>query len=176
MSNPSLTLRAGQLVELPYSLDIENASERLFTEFGIVFSISDDHPFVVAERARWRDAIARGDLWFAWVDELPVGFSVLGLRDGRAYLEQLAVRPEYGRRGIGRALVEKACDVSRARGETELWLTTYSHVPWNAPLYEKLRFSRVSEAVCPAEIRVTLAEQRSVLPFPEQRVAMRRYL
>jgi len=176
MNAPVVMCRPARLVELPYAIVIEESSERLFTDFGIVFEIANDHPFVVDERGRWRDAIPRGDLWLAWVDELPVGFSVLGERDDRAYLEQLAVRPEYGRRGIGRTLIEKACEVCRSRGETELWLTTYAHVPWNAPLYEKAGFSPVFEDACAPQIRATLAAQREVLPAPEQRVAMRRML
>jgi GNAT superfamily N-acetyltransferase len=176
MNASVVTFRPARLIELPYALVIEEASERLFAEVGIVFQIGDDHPFVVDERLRWRAAIQRGDLWLAWVDDLPVGFSVLGERDGRAYLEQLAVRPEHGRRGIGRALIEKACEVCRSRGETELWLTTYDHVRWNAPLYEKAGFSKICEAECPPDIRATLAGQREVLPDPAQRVAMRRRL
>ena len=40
----------------------------------------------------------------------PVGFTRIDrLADGAAHLEQLAVHPDHGRHGIGRALVTAAC-------------------------------------------------------------------
>jgi GNAT superfamily N-acetyltransferase len=176
MNGSFIAFRPARLVELPYAIAIDDDSVRLFTEIGLVFEVPDEHPFVVAEHARWRSAVSRGDLWFALSDDLPVGFSVLGRRDGIAYLDQLSVRPAYGRRGIGRALIERVCDVCRGRGDTELWLTTYDHVPWNRPFYERARFARVSEDACGPEIRAILADQRAALPEPQQRVAMRRLL
>jgi GNAT superfamily N-acetyltransferase len=176
MRGSSFVFRPGRLIELPYAIAIDDDSGRLFNEIGLFFGIPDEHPFVVAEHARWRFAISRGDLWFALSDDLPVGFSVLARRDGLAYLDQLAVRPAYGRRGLGRALIERACEICRERGDAELWLTTYDHVPWNRPFYERVHFTRVPEDACGTEVRAILAEQRAVLPEPEQRVAMRRVL
>ena len=76
------------------------------------------------------------------------------------------------RRGIGGALVALAVDWSKNR---PLWLTTYGHVPWNAPYYERFGFSRVDEASCGPEMRWFLDEERRALPCPEQRVVMVRH-
>ena len=46
----------------------------------------------------------------------PVGFAVLLERTDAAILEGLFVEPEYGRRGIGRLLVEDASSRARAAG------------------------------------------------------------
>jgi GNAT superfamily N-acetyltransferase len=174
MNGSLLVLRPSRLAELPYAFSIDDDAGEMFNEIGISFGIPDAHPFVVAEHERWRLAVARGDLWFALSDDVPVGFLVLGRRDGLAYLDQLSVRTAYGRRGIGRTLLEKACEVCRGRGDTEVWLTTYDHVPWNRPFYERAGFVRVSVDACGTEICAILAEQRAALPAPEQRVAMRR--
>lgn len=60
--------------------------------------------------------------------------------DGNAHLEQLSVLPEFGRRGIGRRLVEAAKAEARARGCSRMTLRTYADVPWNAPFYSSCGF------------------------------------
>jgi GNAT superfamily N-acetyltransferase len=57
-----------------------------------------------------------------------------------AHLEQLAVLPAHGRRGIGRSLVEAACTWAAARGHARISLRTYADVPWNAPFYARCGF------------------------------------
>ena len=55
-----------------------------------------------------------------------------------------------------------------------LTLTTYAHVPWNAPWYERMGFKRLREEELSLGLRTRMSEERAVLPAPEQRVAMRR--
>lgn len=71
---------------------------------------------------------------------LVVGFVHVLVIDGHAHLEQLSVLPAFGRRGIGRQLVEAALTESRRRGHTEITLRTYVDVPWNAPFYASCGF------------------------------------
>ena len=52
------------------------------------------------------------------------------------------------RRGMGTALLtaaERMAEKTRARN---LWLTTYRHLPWNAPFYARLGF-RVMDELSP---------------------------
>jgi hypothetical protein len=65
-----------------------------------------------------------------------------------------------------------AISLCRQRGEQELWLTTYSHVPWNRPFYERIGFELAAAQQCGPELCETLQEQRRHLPEPEQRIAM----
>ncbi|PRB11035.1 GNAT family N-acetyltransferase [Microbacterium sp. MYb62] len=69
-----------------------------------------------------------------------VGFVHVMEIDGHAHLEQLSVLPAYGRRGIGRRLVEAALAEARRRGHSEITLRTYVDVPWNAPFYASCGF------------------------------------
>ncbi|WP_375390294.1 GNAT family N-acetyltransferase [uncultured Amnibacterium sp.] len=69
----------------------------------------------------------------------PIGFVHVLEHDG-AHLEQLAVLPEAGRRGHGRALVRAALVESARRGHERVTLRTYADVPWNAPFYASLGF------------------------------------
>ncbi len=62
--------------------------------------------------------------------------------DGHAHLEQLSVLPTYGRRGIGRRLVQAA--LSETRGPADIVRSPSAPtvtVPWNAPFYGLLRFT-----------------------------------
>ena len=74
------------------------------------------------------------------------------------------------RRGVGRSLMAFAQRWSATQGE--LWLTTYRHVPWNGPWYERLGFARVAEAVWRPELRAIVESERGALPCPDERIAM----
>lgn len=157
--------------ELDVLVAIDDDASLLYAMAGLPLGLPPDHPFVLAEGRRWGRAIAEGAAWVAVDgDDQPVGFAVLGQLDGRPYLDQVAVRLAWMRRGLGTALVRRALE--QARGAGELWLTTYSHLPWNGPFYEKLGFSEVPEAICGPEMREVLREQRRLLPSSRFRTAM----
>ena len=80
------------------------------------------------------------------------------------------------RGGIGRALLEATQLVARDCGARALWLTTYRHLTWNRPYYERLGFVVVPEDECGPEIRRTVAYERRFLPSPQERVIMRKDL
>ncbi len=69
-----------------------------------------------------------------------VGFVHVLEIDGHAHLEQLSVLPSFGRRGIGRRLVDAALAEARYRGHALITLRTYADVPWNAPFYASCGF------------------------------------
>ena len=173
------SLRLANADELALAVAIDDAAALLFSQAGIVFDLADDHPFMVAEHERWRRALEAKQLWFACSasdSQRPIGFYALARAGDCAYLEQLSVLPEYGRRGVGSMLLETACARCQERGDAEVWLTTYAHVPWNKPFYERHGFQVVPEAQCNAALRALLEEQRAFLPYPEQRIAMSRKL
>ena len=61
---------------------------------------------------------------FLWVeDQRIVGFSAADPRDGSVFA--LFVEEGYERRGIGRALFRRACDVLVEAGCPRMWLTTW---------------------------------------------------
>ena len=74
------------------------------------------------------------------VNDPPVGFVSVELVGGIPHIWQLAVDPDHGRRGLGRALMEAACDWARSEHFDAITLTTYRDVPWNGPFYESLGF------------------------------------
>ena len=103
-----------------------------------------------------------------------VGFAVAWVVDGEGHLDELAVVPACGRRGVGRALVDTVVAWTVAQGLASITLTTFRDVPWNAPYYEKLGFHVVS-TLTPA-LQALVDEQATWGLDPSLRVVMRRPL
>jgi GNAT superfamily N-acetyltransferase len=101
----------------------------------------------------------------------PVGFVHVLEIEGHAHLEQLSVRPEQQRRGLGAALVRAAKDEARARGFERLSLCTYRDVPWNGPYYRGLGFTEVTD-LAPYEQRLRDTERQLRLDVNGVRVVM----
>lgn len=75
----------------------------------------------------------------------PLGFITLDIVDGLPNIWQLSVLPDEQRRGIGKNLIEAACDWARANNLEATTLTTFRDVPWNGPFYQRLGFSALSD-------------------------------
>jgi GNAT superfamily N-acetyltransferase len=121
------------------------------------------------------DACLHGRLWVALADHVPVGFAHVVVHEPRvAHLEELDVHPEHGRRGLGRRLVSTVCTWAATRGYDAVTLTTFRHVPWNMPFYQRLGFEAIpTEDLSPALQWVVGEEARRGLD-PARRVVMRR--
>jgi GNAT superfamily N-acetyltransferase len=76
----------------------------------------------------------------------PVGLCRIDAVGAGAHLEQLSVRPEHGRQGLGRTLLRAGIDWAEAHGYPELTLTTFRDVPWNGPFYASEDFVEVGPA------------------------------
>lgn len=59
------------------------------------------------------------------------------------HLEQVAVRPEVARGGIGTMLLRAAMGAVLDRGQDWLTLMTYAEVPWNGPWYAREGFAEI---------------------------------
>ena len=162
--------------ELSLAIQIDDDASSLFDTVGISFdALTPAHPFVRHTYARWEDAAAHNRAFLAIDDDgTPIAFAALArLPEGDALLEQLSVRRPFMRRGVGRALVQRALEWARQQEHAWLWLTTYMHVPWNRPYYERMGFHCVNEPECPRSVSEILEEERAALPQPTQRTAMR---
>lgn len=121
--------------------DIELRAGALFRGTGL---LPEGGETSVAETAQHVTAI-NADLSFtAHIDESPVGFVMGWLQPDSAYLAELSVDPDFGQRGIGRALVERFCEAAWAQSARCVTLSTFRDVPWNAPFYAKLGFGEIA--------------------------------
>jgi GNAT superfamily N-acetyltransferase len=128
---------------------IELEADRLFETVGI-------GPFVNDES---ENHLERATLTLATGDP-PVGFVCVELLDGEPHIWQLAVLPHHGRRGLGRALVDAACEWARGEGFEAITLTTYRDVPWNGPFYRSLGFADLEDL--PPGLAAIREHERSV--------------
>jgi GNAT superfamily N-acetyltransferase len=171
MSDDVLIRRASP-AEIAEVISIDDDACALYETVGLHFDIGPDHPFAQAEHARWARAANDGNVFLAERAGSPaVAVLVVGRVGGLAYVDQLSVRMSAMRDGIGGRLLMRAIEWA---GHDELWLTTYAHLPWNRPFYERHGFATVAESACPPGIVADLEEQRRWLPDPEQRIAMLR--
>lgn len=95
-----------------------------------------------------QQAISRGLVWVAQdAAGAPLGFVWLDAEAGpdAIGIAEIDVLPEHGRRGIGAALLEHACNWARAAGYRRVDLGTLADVPWNAPFYAKHGFAVVDK-------------------------------
>lgn len=132
---------------------------------------ADDEPFTTDEVTAY---VRAGHAWVAVVDDAVVGFVVVDVLDGCAHVEEIAVVPEHGGRGIGTALVEHVAAWAASQRLHAITLTTFRDVPWNRPWYERLGFRVLREDELTPGLRdVRAGEEAHGLPA-ELRVVMRR--
>jgi GNAT superfamily N-acetyltransferase len=150
---------------------IERLAGARFREVGLD-SVAEDEPMSVGALAEYASS---GRAWVA-VDEAdrPVGYILVDVVDGLSHIEQLTVRPDWQRRGVGMSLIwAAAAAADRAGLPHSLTLTTFDGVPWNRPLFERLGFRVLAEGDIGEDLgRVRLAEAARGLD-PATRVAMR---
>jgi len=116
-----------------------------------------------------------GALWVALdSDDRPVGFARVVTTGARVHLAELDVLPAHGRRGVGTALVRAVDQWARSGHFTEITLTTYLDVPWNAPFYAGLGFDVVPESEWDAETRHRFCEEAGLESEKARRVVMRK--
>jgi len=170
----SLFREAG-VEELEMLCDIDLDASRLFDRVGLELSPENGLEFAAAERSRWLECLQSGTTLVASDGSgKPVGFAAMRVLDGEPYLEQLSVRMSAMRNGIGTSLLSAIERLAAGTRKRSLWLTTYRHLPWNAPFYERAGFEIVPVEKCGNEVLSELLLQRRLLPLRENRVAMRK--
>lgn len=102
-----------------------------------------------------------------------VGFALAGVMDGAAYLAELDVLPEHGRRGIGRDLIEAVKLWAAQGGFPALLLVTFKDLPWNAPYYLRLGFEALAPDAHTPALQAVLQREAAAGLDASRRVAMR---
>ncbi|MFC5721378.1 GNAT family N-acetyltransferase [Streptomyces gamaensis] len=128
--------------DLPVLQDIERAAGEAFRALGMD-AIADDAPPSLPVLTGYQRS---GRAWTATTPaDHPVAYLLADIVDGAAHIEQVTVHPSHARRSIGRSLIDHLAHWSRTQGLTALTLTTFPHVPWNAPYYERCGFRVLGE-------------------------------
>lgn len=171
------SIRSGTPSDVADVIRIDDDATLLYAESGLVIALPASHPFTIDERSRWTRSAETGHLFIAEdAAGTAVGFAAFEPVERDVYLDQLSVARAAMRQGIGRALLRRVVQEARTLKHPFLWLTTYSHVAYNRPFYEREGLVVVPESECGPTIRHHLESQRTFLPAPEARVAMRKTL
>jgi len=131
-----LRIRLGELGDLPRLETIERETAAMFPPSTLPPDLAQ--PMPQAELAAGIDASL---LWVAeWVSAGPVGFVLCERHTSSLHIREMDVRPSFGRRGVGTRLLSQTCAAAKGCSLRFVTLTTFSHLPWNAPFYAKRGF------------------------------------
>ncbi len=160
--------------DLPFLPDIERRAAALFLDRMEDLGLTAEGLEQVTFASAFSSAQREGHLWVATVHSgRVVGFALVVIVDGLAHLKEVDVLPDYGRHGIGKALVETVCHWARGDGIPAVTLTTFRDVPWNAPFYAKLGFRVVDPSEIAPEHVALMDREREQGLRSDLRVLMR---
>ncbi|TDQ52106.1 acetyltransferase (GNAT) family protein [Actinorugispora endophytica] len=150
--------------DLDRLVEVSLAADTLFAGAGLELPPDDPAPVL----ARCSPVLVAG--------RPAMGLAALVELDGGAHLEQLAVHPGHGRRGVGTALLEAACSDARRRGHRGMTLTTFRDLPWNGPWYARRGFSELPESAWGPELAARWRAEADAGIVVAPRLVMRRAL
>jgi len=149
--------------------EVERAASSLFSPDDLPPHLrSETLPRETLERAQ-----REGRVWVALGQSGAVaGFAMTDIIDGCAHLGVMGVDPAHARRGVGTALLDRALEWATSRGLPAMVLTTFSHLPWNAPFYAREGFREITSAGIGPELAEILREEAAI--GLRNRIAMKR--
>ncbi len=156
--------------DVPRLADIERRACEMFQQFPVTAAM----PLHLTPLADFESAQRAGMLWVTREPGgAPIGFALVERLGGEFHLEELDVLPEYGRQGLGTALVRTVCAWVESQGSASLTLCTFREIPWNAPFYARLGFELLSREDLTPSLEERMREEAAHGLAREHRVAMR---
>jgi GNAT superfamily N-acetyltransferase len=168
-----MRIRAAILDDLAVLQRVERAAGRGFRDIGMP-EIAEDEPYSLDILIRYQRA---GRAWVA-ADPTgePAGYLIADPVDGNWHVEQVSVHPRSARRGVGRRLLEHVAGLAAAGDVPALTLTTFEHVPWNAPYYTRCGFRTLDDHELTPGLRAIRRHEAALGLDRWPRVCMRRDL
>jgi GNAT superfamily N-acetyltransferase len=152
---------------------IEFEAGQRFVSVGMA-GIADALPMALALVER---KIGAGEIIVAVdADQACIGFVMFEPQSACVYVQELDVLTSHAGRRIGAALIEQVAQLARSRQLTQLVLSTYREVPWNAPYYRRLGFRELEEAELDAALLARRAAHITRGLDESKRMFMRRDL
>ena len=130
-----------------------------------------DGPVIALENHQ--QFVGRGMSWVAQADNRPVGFLLAEAQEKSLFIVEISLHRVCQGKGLGRKLMAYMQEWASQRHFSELTLTTFRDVPWNAPWYARMGFEVLPEASLSAMLRQKLMQEVAHGMAYESRCAMR---
>ncbi|OHX12168.1 GNAT family N-acetyltransferase [Chromobacterium sphagni] len=140
MSADSRFIRPAAPADLPLLADIELRAASLFPERDLPPALRGA---ALPADELWQAQTA-GLLWVAEDGGQVAGFALAETLDDQLHLAEMDVDPEHARRGLGGMLLARVVAHAGRLGHAAVTLTTFSHLPWNAPFYRRHGFVEIA--------------------------------
>lgn len=111
--------------------------------------------------------------WIALADNRPVGFLLAEAQEKTLFIVEISLHRAWQGKGLGRKLMTYMQEWASQRHFSELTLTTFRDVPWNAPWYARMGFEMLPEVSLSAMLRQKLMQEVAHGMAYESRCAMR---
>ncbi|BAL95250.1 GNAT family N-acetyltransferase [Rubrivivax gelatinosus] len=135
-----VTVRKARHADIPVMRRVEADAASIFAPSDLPPALAQ--PMAAAELARLIDG---GLVWVAQdARGAALGFVACETVGRALHVVEMDVDPNAGRRGIGTTLLQQA--IAQAEGADAIeviTLTTFDHLPWNAPFYGRHGFRRL---------------------------------
>jgi GNAT superfamily N-acetyltransferase len=139
-------IRAARPDDFDRLREIERAAGASFRELDMDL-VADDAPPSIQDLLEYQ-LDGRAWVWCGDADN-PVAYLLVEVVDRWLNIAQVSVHPSRAREGLGRQLLDFADQRAAANGLIGLSLTTFVHVPWNRPYYQRLGFRTVDDDFIP---------------------------
>ncbi len=151
----SIQIRTATSRDLACLPVIEKAAGKLFPPERI------PNPETTYPKELLEKSLSNELLFVAEISNEVVGFCTSTEIAPYLHLDELSVHPDFGQRGIGRALTIRVLEESSLRRLVGVTLTTFSDFRWNAPFYRKLGFVELSPTHLPRHVQAILEQEQA---------------
>ncbi|WP_249673896.1 GNAT family N-acetyltransferase [Pseudomonas abieticivorans] len=149
---------------------IEASAAQAFRMIEALSWLAESPPMSVE---RHRQLIALSTCWVALdAENRPQGFLSAERDCSDLHIHELSVMQSMQGQGIGRRLIEAAKDYARSNRLSFVTLTTFKHVPWNAPFYARVGFQAKAAIDLDQRLAAILSEECKHGFAPGSRCAM----
>ncbi len=164
-----IEIRLASPVDAAKLPDVERSAGEAFLRLVELQWIADNDPLPIDHHLV---LIAQGTTWVAVHGEEIIGFLSAERVEALLHIEEISVRSEAQRMGVGRRLIQAAQTWSLENRLAAITLTTFRGVAWNEPFYQSCGFRTLEPAELGERLTSLMEDEALEGLLLEQRCAM----
>ena len=171
-------IRSAQPSDVEHLPAIERAAAQRYRPYLSQLGLTPDTLEDIVSVEFLHQAMQQQHLWVVVVpgihasQESIVGFVVIDCLPHGYFVVELDVLPDYSRQGMGSALIKQVLQTACDQGFKAVTLTTFRHVPWTIPFYQRLGFEIILPKDYTPDIRAIVDHETRHGFSPQVRVVM----